>query len=215
MSGLGNKEIFSRNLKYYMALNHKERSEVCDILGVAYTTFSDWENGKTYPRIDKIEMLANYFGIMKSDLIEDKTDLRDILTLKNVEPLPKTKKVPLLGDIACGEPILAAENYDEYINVDEDINCDFAVRCKGDSMIGARILDGDIVYIRQQPTVDNGEIAAVLIDDEVTLKRVYRQPGRVTLVAENPMVKDFVYIGDQAENMRILGKAVIFKSRIR
>lgn len=73
MSDLGNKEIMSRNIQYYMDLNNKTRQEMCDALGVKYSTFTDWVNGNTYPRIDKIEMMANYFGIKKSDLVEEWT----------------------------------------------------------------------------------------------------------------------------------------------
>lgn len=71
MTTLGNKDVFAKNLKKYMQLNGKTRNEVCHALGLKYTTFADWVNGKKYPRMDKIEMLANYFGIKKSDLIED------------------------------------------------------------------------------------------------------------------------------------------------
>lgn len=89
--------------------------------------------------------------------------------------MPKTKKVPLIGTIACGTPILAVENIECDVDMPENIRADFALRCKGDSMIDAHIYDGDIVYIRKQPIVDNGEIAAVIIDDEATLKRFYRE----------------------------------------
>ena len=97
----------------------------------------------------------------------------------------------------------------------EYIQADFALRCKGDSMIGARILDGDIVYIRQQPDVDDGEIAAVLIDNEATLKRVYKMPGRLQLRAENPAFLPINLEGDELETVRILGKAVAFKSSVK
>ncbi len=97
----------------------------------------------------------------------------------------KTKKVPMLGEIAAGEPILADEHCEYYVEVDEDLNVDFCLKVRGDSMIDARILDGDIVFIRQQPIVENGEIAAVLIDDEVTLKRFYKNNGGVILKPEN------------------------------
>lgn len=78
MSDLGNKEIFSKNLKYYMTINNKDRNDVCRDLGFAYTTFAEWYNGNIYPRIDKIEILANYFNIRKSDLVESKENNNDI-----------------------------------------------------------------------------------------------------------------------------------------
>ena len=133
----------------------------------------------------------------------------------NIIPLPKMKKVPLLGTIACGEPILAAENIEALINADEDLNADFALRCKGDSMINARIFDGDIVYIREQPDVEDGEIAAVLIGEEATLKRVYKYPSKVVLRPENPLYDDMIYSKEEMNEVRILGKAVAFLSAVR
>lgn len=132
----------------------------------------------------------------------------------NIIPLPKMNKIPLLGTIACGEPILAEENIECDIDIPENINADFALRCKGDSMTDARILDGDIVYIRQQPTVNNGEIAAVLIGNEATLKKVYLTGDTLTLLACNSFYEPFVYTGTELEEIKILGKAVGFTSKI-
>lgn len=141
--------------------------------------------------------------------------LAETLSLSGIEPMPKLVKKPLLGTIACGEPILAVENIDDYLLVPDAIHCDFLLRCKGDSMIGARILDGDIVCIRQQSDVDDGEIAAVLIDDEVTLKRVYKLPGRVQLRAENPTFPPIDVFEADNKEVRIIGKAVFFISAIK
>lgn len=131
-----------------------------------------------------------------------------------VIPAPKMKKVPLLGNIACGEPILAEENIETFVNMPESTNGSFALRCKGDSMINARIFDGDIVFIREQPEVENGEIAAVLIDNEATLKRVYLYDNRIELRAENPTFPSLSYEGDQLNQIRIIGKAIGFFSTI-
>ena len=130
-------------------------------------------------------------------------------------PLPESRPVPLLGAIACGEPILAEDNIEAYVNVNSDIPADFALRCQGDSMINARIFDGDIVYIRRQADVDDGEIAAVLIDTEATLKRVHKFPNKLVLSPCNPMYDDLVYAAEQLSTIRILGKAVAFTSTIR
>lgn len=132
-----------------------------------------------------------------------------------VLPLPRTKKVPRLGAIACGEPILAEENIEGFDYVPEDISCDFSLVCKGDSMINARVLDGDIVYIRQQPTVENGEIAAVLVDNEATLKRVYFNGDTIILQPENTTYQPIVYTGEKLNEIKILGKAVYFFSKVR
>lgn len=129
-------------------------------------------------------------------------------------PLPTMKKIPRLGRIACGRPIMTEENFDGYDDIPENIHADFSLICSGDSMINARIHDGDIVYIRLQEQVENGEIAAVYIDGETTLKRVYISPGQLVLQAENPQYAPMVYTGPELENIRIIGKAVGFTSVI-
>lgn len=134
---------------------------------------------------------------------------------ENIIPMPEMRKIPLIGSIACGAPILAEEHIEEYINIPKHIHADFALTCKGDSMINARVFDGDVVYIRQQDTVENGEIAAVLIDGEATLKRVRLYPDRIILEPENPLYDPLVYRGEEMNTIRILGKAVAFTSAIR
>lgn len=149
---------------------------------------------------------------------EDDEQAQDTISesIENIIPLPKTKKIPLLGTIACGEPILAEENIEEYVKLNKDIDAEFALRCKGDSMTGARIRNGDIVYIHQQEDVENGEIAAVLIGNEATLKKVYKYPEKNMLVLKpaNPEYEDFIFTGEELEEIRILGKAVAFLSSI-
>jgi len=145
----------------------------------------------------------------------ENSNLAEVLTFPGIEPMSKLVKKPLLGTIACGEPILAVENIEDQLLVPDYIRCDFLLRCKGDSMIGARILDGDIVCIRQQSDVDDGEIAAVLIDGEVTLKRVYKLPGRVQLRAENPTFSPINVFETDNKEVRIIGKAAFFISAIR
>ena len=133
----------------------------------------------------------------------------------NVIPI-SVKRLPILGDIACGEPIYASEEHDSFISTDIGLDADFCLRAHGDSMTGARIFDGDIVFIRAQDSVDNGEIAAVIINDEATLKRVYYYPeaSKLILSAENPKYAPFVYVGDELNEIKIIGKAVAFQSNI-
>lgn len=127
----------------------------------------------------------------------------------------KTKKVPMLGKIAAGEPIYVAEERCEYyVEVNENAHVDFCLKVQGDSMIEARINNGDIVFIRKQPCVENGEIAAVLIDNEVTLKRFYRNNGGVILKPENSKYQPFFYTDKDFKDIRILGKAIFFQSNI-
>ena len=133
----------------------------------------------------------------------------------NIIPMPEMRKIPLIGSIACGSPVLAEEHIEEYIDIPRHIHADFALTCKGDSMINARIFDGDVVYIRQQDTVDNGEIAAVLIDGEATLKRVQLFEDHISLEPENPQYRPLVYWNEEMNTVRILGKAVAFTSAIK
>lgn len=131
------------------------------------------------------------------------------------QPNLNIRTVPLIGTIACGLPILAQENTEEMLALPPGINADFALKCKGDSMINAHMFDGDIVYIRRQPDVENGDIAAVLIGDEATLKRVRKYPSKLVLSPENPMYDDLVYEDFRLNDVHILGKAVAFLGYIR
>lgn len=134
----------------------------------------------------------------------------------NIKPI-KLKRFPMLGEIACGAPIFADEDKEHYIMADMDIDADFCLTAKGDSMIGARIYNGDIVFIKEMPIVENGDIAAVIIEEEATLKRVYYYPdkGKLVLNPENPAYEPLVYIGDELNYIRILGKAVYFMSPVQ
>jgi repressor LexA len=187
--------------------------EVGDYVGVGKSTVRKWEHGDIENmKRDKIALLSKILKLSPLTFITGEVEYG---TPDNIIPLPKMKKIPLLGTIACGEPILAAENIEALINADEDLNADFALRCKGDSMINARIFDGDIVYIREQPDVEDGEIAAVLIGEEATLKRVYKYPSKVVLRPENPLYDDMIYSKEEMNEVRILGKAVAFLSAVR
>ena len=138
----------------------------------------------------------------------------DIFSIPNILPVPEMRKIPLLGTIACGEPILAVENINEYVDIPKNVRADFALTCKGDSMINARIFNGDVVYIHLQEHVENGEIAAVLIDNEATLKRVRLFDDHISLEPENPMYRPIVYWGEDMNKVRILGKAMFFVSPV-
>lgn len=125
------------------------------------------------------------------------------------------KTIPLFAEISCGEPIYASEDIKCYIPVGEDIEADFCVVANGDSMTGARIYDGDIVFIKKVDNINNGEIAAVWVDgDGALLKRIYIQDGVMSLVSENPKYAPRVYSGDRAQEVRLLGKAIAFQSSI-
>lgn len=196
--------------------------DVAQKVGVTRQTVQKYESGivSNIPS-DRIELLAKALGVTPAYLMgwEDASASTkpafDIFSLPGVSRPPRMVKKPRLGTIACGKPILAVEEAEEYDDVPEAIECDFTLRCKGDSMINARIYDGDTVYIRAQEQVENGEIAAVRIGDEATLKRVYYNGVRVILRACNPLYEDLEYEGTQLDDIQVMGKAVAFTSMIR
>ena len=163
---------------------------------------------------DALETTPSYImGWNEPDL---KLDEENLKFFDNLFPI-ETKKFPLLGNIACGKPIFADEQFEAYVDAGANIKADFCLRAKGDSMIGARIYDGDIVFIHKQEMVDDGEIAAVLIDDEATLKRVYydQENNVIQLFAENPQYKTMRFVGEELNHIRILGKAVALQTDIK
>lgn len=183
--------------------------------GISAPTISEWLKGSYLAKQDKVAILAKALNVSPSWLM----GLDDTET----EPLPpncfpiEKKKFPLLGNIACGEPIFADEDFEGYVEAGADIDADFCLRASGDSMIGARIHDGDIVFIKQQPIVDNGQIAAVLIGNEATLKRFYydQASDTVQLMAENPSYAPIVKMKSDLNDIRILGRAIAFQSIIK
>ncbi len=130
--------------------------------------------------------------------------------------VPKLRKVPLLGQTACGEPIFSPNLDDGYALIGEGFAADFALETKGDSMVGAGIHGGDIVYFKEQDMVDNGQIAAVFVDGEVTLKRVYyyREKNKLVLQPENPAYEPLVYTNEELDDIRIIGRAVAHLRRL-
>lgn len=181
--------------------------------GVAKSTVRKWESGSiTSIRTDKVQKVAAALDTTLNYLLNGE---RDDTYYKNMEPLPQTRPVPVIGHIACGVPILAEENVEDYAELDIRVRADFALRCHGDSMVNAHIFDGDLVFIRKQLDVENGEIAAVVIDGEATLKRVYKYPNRLELRPENPLFPVMQYEDAELETIRIIGKAVSFLGQVR
>ena len=181
--------------------------QIADAVGVTEATVQRWESGniKTV-RHEKIAKLSEVLKVSPAALMGWEEPLPS-----NIMPLPEMKKVPLIGNIACGTPILAEENITDYIDLPGHIRADYALTCRGDSMINAGIRDGDVVYIRKQEAVENGQIAAVLVgDDEATLKRFYLMDGKVTLNAENPAYPPMVYVGEEIRAVHVIGLAIAF-----
>lgn len=187
--------------------------QVGNAVGVGKSTVRKWENGMiANMRRDKIADLAKVLQTTPAYLMGWKEEIK-VDNLFRIE----TRKFPLLGNVACGVPIFANEERELYVEAGANIPADFCLRAKGDSMIGARIYDGDIVFIQQADMVDDGEIAVVLIGDEATLKRVQYNPeeNELLLFAENPQYKTMRFVGEELNNIRILGRAVAFQSDIR
>ena len=182
--------------------------EAASRLEMPYTTYVNYEKGTREPNSETLIKLSRFFGTSIDDLIC--TSSKDTVIPPGFEPLPRMVKKPLIGDIACGEPITAEQNIADYVDVPENIHCDFCLRCHGDSMVDAGIRDNDVVYIRCQPEVEDGEIAAVRIGGEATLKRVYYDGQSLTLMPANSSYRPKTYSGPELENIRIEGKAVGF-----
>ena len=181
---------------------------------VSKSDLSQYVSGKTEPKQDKLTVLGKAFNVSEAwlmgyDVPRSRTTVNDAGVPAGFEPLPRMSTVPLVGTIACGTPILAEENIEARIGVPAAWRADFALTCKGDSM-EPRYQNGDVVCIRVQPEVENGEVAAVLIGEEATLKRFYREGDTVTLVAVNPAYPPLVYRGEELNQIRIEGRVVGF-----
>lgn len=225
---------FSERFKQLRTEHQLSQQNLADQLGFSKSSVNMYERGEREPGLEAMETIADYFNVDLDFLMgrSDKPNRNEWLKtinqsievekhpgkgiLLNLTPIA-TKRFPLLGDIACGKPIMANEEKELYVEAGANIPADFCLRAKGDSMIGARIYDGDIVFIRKQEMVDNGEIAAVIIEDEATLKRVNYFPEKNLLIlkAENSKYEDLVYTGEQLDHIIILGKAVAFQSDVR
>lgn len=202
----------AKTLKHLRRSKKMTQDALAKELSVSKSTICMYENGERIPPSDMVERIADFFNVSINSLYgrEDSVSLPS-----NVFPITR-KRFRMLGDIACGSPRYADEDHETYIEASANIQADFCLRAKGDSMIGARINDGDIVFIREQPMVNDGEIAAVIIDDEATLKRVKynKEKQQLTLFPANDKYDPLVYFGDDLSQIRILGKAVCFMSNL-
>lgn len=184
-------------------------AEMAQMTGVPAQTLNRYELGKRAPKIDVAVQIAERLGVNPLWL-----QGYDVPVLTGVpdgfDPVPDTYTVPRVGAIACGTPIIAEQNIETYDAVPNRIRCDFTLVCKGDSMVGAGIEDGDVVYIRQQPEVENNEIAAVMIDGEATLKYFKRVGDMVLLSPANREYEPIIVSGESLGKVKIVGKAVGF-----
>lgn len=207
-----NRRIRERRL----ALNLTQE-ELAHRLGMQKSAIAKYESGR-------VENIKRSTLAKMSEILEcspaylmgwDDADSQ-IPSFDNILPI-QTKRVPLLGEIACGQPIFCTEDRESYVEAGTDVRADFCLKARGDSMVGARILDGDLVFIQRDAELENGQIFAVAIDEEATLKRVYYDAKSqvLQLMAENSRYAPLIYTGETLDHVHILGKAVAFQSDVR
>lgn len=207
---------FSSRLNEAILSSRLQQIEVANLSGISKSLLNKYLKGKSEAGNDKLYKLANALNVSPVWLmgydVSMETEQEEI---PDIYPIEKVT-IPCLGEVSCGVPKFASEDRESYVKVGTKLHADFCLKAKGDSMIGARINDGDIVFIRKQSMVDNGEIAVVLINDEATLKRVYYYPEKSKLVlqAENSKYEPLVYVGEELNEIRILGKAIAFQSDV-
>ena len=214
-------DIFKDRLMEAMALRGMRASELAKRTGLSKARISQYVNGKFVPKSDAILQIAEALGVSELWLLGKTDDPSPTPSISlpcpdNLSPL-RLRRFPMLGEIACGLPILAVEDTEGAYVTAADTNAHFCLTAKGDSMIGSRIYDGDEVFIQQTDVVENGEIAAVVVDGEATLKRVYYYPEEQKLIleADNPAYRPLVFTGPELETIHILGRAVAFQAKLR
>lgn len=209
-------KIYVERIKSLRKERGLSQDQLAAMLGVSRSAVGMYETGKREPDFEICEAIADIFNVDMDYLIgrssiERKTSFSCGIP-SGFEPVPQMQKVPLIGNIACGQPITAEENLEGYVDAPAMKQIDFALTCHGDSMIDAGIYDGDIVYIRKQPEVENGQIAAVRIGSEATLKRVYYYPeeGKIILQAANAAYPPMSYSGEELNEISIEGLLIGF-----
>ena len=205
--------MFSDILKELRGERGMTQQRLADELGVTKGAVAMWETGKRMPEGGMLVVIAQFFGVSVDRLLGAQTDA---VLPKGASRITQ-RRLPLLGKVACGEPTFADGEIEAYVPADEDLRADFCLRATGDSMINARIFDGDILFVRSQEIVEDGEIAVVLIEDEATVKRFYydRENNVITLVPENPTYRPMRYFGAQLDRVRVLGKVISGQYEIR
>lgn len=196
---------FGKRLHALMKENGDTIYSLASYLQLKPSTVSRYNNGQYVPKAPTLDLLCRRYGVSPGWLLGDDAEKT---------PADAVKSVPVLGDVAAGLPIWAEENYAGRVAIDPDEHVDFALRVRGDSMIGARIYNGDLVYVRRQPQVENGEIAVVLVDGEATVKRVFDYSDRLVLRPENDAFSDMIYKKEDARDLAVLGKVIFVKGRV-
>ena len=203
---------FRSRLTHVMSEKNIKAAELSRRTGISKPRLSQYLNGIYTPKADAICLIANALGVSEGFLLGNSDNMA-----ANPKTAVKYKRLPVIGEISCGYPVFANQEDDGMVVTDADTDADFCLIAKGDSMKDARIYNGDTVFIKKTDVVNNGEIAAVVINDEATLKRVYYYPDaeKLMLIPENSSYQPLVFEGDELEKIHIIGRAVAFKSDIR
>lgn len=205
------KKIFSKNLNYYIASSGKQQKEVAKDLGISPTTFNTWCVGKIMPRMGKVQKIADYFKIGKSDLIEDRAALAN-------KPRKKGVVINVYGRVAAGIPIEAIEDIIDTEEISEDMARTgefFALQIHGDSM-EPKFSEGDVVIIRRQEDAESGDIVIATVNGtDATCKRLRKYRDGIELVSSNPNYQPMFYSNEEIENkpVKILGKVVELRAK--
>ena len=214
---------FSKRLAEAMRIREMTQTDLHERTGINKSSISTYLRGDYKAKHDKVDLLSTALNVSPAWLMgydvpmvpatfQERTT--DISTLKNIIPIER-HMIPVIGTIAAGKPILADEHIESYLPCDAGVQADFGLVVHGDSMIGAEIHDGDVVFIRSQPVVNDGQIAAVRIDDDATLKRFYKNPDGCTLVSMNPQYPPMIFNSDNCDSIQIIGLAVAKYSLIK
>ena len=199
-------ETFHTRFKKVLDESGITQTELSRLTGIRASSISDYYNGKYTPKQDKVTLIANALNISPSWLYcaisEDTIENRPLP--ENLKPITKVNRIPIVGSIAAGTPVLATENIESYLLLGQEYKADFALKIMGDSMIDVGINDGDLALIIKDRPISNGEIYAVLVDGEATLKKVYKNDDYLTLQPCNSKYEPIVV--KEEDNPYIVGK---------
>ena len=209
---------FGDILKELRTEKHLTQSQLAKCFEISASTIGMYEQNRREPDFETLEAIADFFNVDMDYLTGRSTVKNKYRELNKIpegfSPPPEMVLKPLVGKIACGTPILAEQNIDGYILLPNGISADYALNCDGDSMVDAGIYDGDVVFIKEQPMVENGEIAAILIDGETTLKKVYKDKDKLSLIPANSKYAPLTFVKNEINMVSILGKATAYLHKI-
>ncbi len=216
-------KLTAKRIQLALSNANMKPQELADKSSIGKASISQYVNGSHAPGNVSAKKLGEVLNVNPLWLMGFDVDMKEDVgknnrNLSNIYPI-ELKRFPMLGEIACGKPKYTNEDRESYVMAGTDIQADFCLRASGDSMVNARILDGDIVFIRKQDMVENGEIAAVVVnnDSEATLKRFfyYQEKALLILKAENPVYEDLIFQNEELNEVHVLGRAVAFQSDVK